>query len=399
MAELEPAAAKLLQRICEADASPVCVFDIPREGGATYYSLRRIREYLAHGRGVVRLTCRKNGTLAGTAHYRDLSASISLPSLLDLLEPGDFPMPRFQTLLVNELVSWTLPLPAQEGRIPNGSGGPRWIPAILEILGDLAIRWRVRYEFVAHDYFPVCPNFILLNDAEQSRYCGVPSYEACEACLAQSFMREAFGSDFSLSSWRSVWDAFLGNARRVTFPSEAARRIFLRAFSGEGKRLTVIPHEPLVPALSSLTQNASPMHIVVVGQITVPKGAKIVRDLALLLRERDIAARMTLVGSLAAPGVTLPDSVTVTGPYEKEKLGEILQDIGATVGLMPSVWPETFNYVCQELMQLGLPLVCFDLGAPADRVRNWERGAVARDVSAEAALDALLGLTASITVD
>ena len=136
------------------------------------------------------------------------------------------------------------------------------------------------------------------------------------------------------------------------------------------------------------------MHIAVVGQITAPKGAKIVQDLTLLLQERSPRARLTLVGTLAAPNIQLPDTVLVTGPYDKEGLADVLHNLGVTIGLIPSIWPETFHYVTQELINLSLPLVCFDLGAPAERIGTWEHGMVAKEVSAQAALDALETLDA-----
>lgn len=380
--------AVLLEHFAERGVSPVCVLDIPRKGGATYYSLRRMEEYLAHGRGVVRLTCNEDGTLEGTAHYRDISAAFRLPGVHALCEP---PMPRFHTVLVNELVSWTLPLEARPRYEPLGTGSPRWIPAILRIIMEYAAFWDARLEVVTHDYFPVCPNFVLLNDPDQRHYCGVPGTAGCAACLAQPFMRTAFGESFSITAWRAAWDAFLAQANRITCPSQSVRDILLRAFDANGKRTAVIPHEPLMRATAKLVlpDKECPMHIAVAGRITVPKGAAIVRDLALLMREKGTDGLITVVGTMAAPGIALPENVRVTGPYAKGKLGETLCDIGATVGFISSVWPETFNYVCQELMQLGLPLVCFDLGAPAERVRAWEHGGIAKAVSAEAALEAL----------
>jgi hypothetical protein len=157
------ASAVLLKHFAEADVSPVCVLDIPRKGGATYYSLRRMEEYLAHGRGVVRLTCNADGTLEGTVHYRNVSASFTLPGIHALCEPfGNTPlMPRFRTVLINELVSWTLPAEVRSRFEPNGAGSPRWIPAILRVIPECANLWGARLEFVVHDYFPVCPNFIV----------------------------------------------------------------------------------------------------------------------------------------------------------------------------------------------------------------------------------------------
>jgi glycosyltransferase involved in cell wall biosynthesis len=131
------------------------------------------------------------------------------------------------------------------------------------------------------------------------------------------------------------------------------------------------------------------MHIAVVGQITLPKGARLVQNLALLLQERNSQARLTLVGTLVAPGIKLPDNVLVTGPYDKKHLRGLLQDLGVTIGLISSVWPETYHYVTQELMSFGLPLVCFDLGAPAERIQAWEHGMVAKEISAQDVLNTL----------
>ncbi|MDL2216814.1 glycosyltransferase, partial [Desulfovibrio sp. OttesenSCG-928-M14] len=372
-------------------AAPICMLDIPRIGGATYYSLRRMEDYLACDRSVLRLTCGPEGHLNATLHYRDISASFSLEGI-QALEA----LPPFHALLVNELAGWTLPQALRQTYQPVGEGRPRWIPALTAFISRLAANWQTRLEYVVHDYFCVCPNFVLLNDAEQRRYCGVPDLDGCVHCLEQPFMRKAFGPSFSMPAWRKAWDAFLSTASRITCPSACSRDILLKAYSPNNKRILVRPHTPLMPpgAPLRLPEPEQPMHIAVVGQLTVPKGADLVRELALLLRTGGSRARLTLVGSLAAPGVELPDNVAVSGPYDKEQLGPLLQELGVSVGLVPSVWPETFNYVTQELMQLGLPLVCFDLGAPAERIKGWEHGLIAQEPSAKAALAALCALDA-----
>ena len=43
---------------------------------------------------------------------------------------------------------------------------------------------------------------------------------------------------------------------------------------------------------------------------------------------------------------------------------------------MPSIWPETFCYVAEELIRLGMPVAAFDLGAPAERLRDYPAGLV-----------------------
>jgi len=58
--------------------------------------------------------------------------------------------------------------------------------------------------------------------------------------------------------------------------------------------------------------------------------------------------------------------------------------------LFPSVWPETFSYVTSELMALEVPLACFDLGAPAERVRDYAQGLVVSRIEAAAALEEIV---------
>ena len=391
MMSLPSTAKALLNLIARAKTPPVCLVDFHREGGATYYSLRRMEEFIAQGKGVVRLTCEGDGTLVGTVYFRDIQSAFRLPGIHALAGED---LPRFGLLLINELVGWTLPEAIHRAHTAVGEGKIRWIPALIRILLQLAEGWNARLEYVVHDYFPVCPNFSLLCDETQETYCGVPGLDQCAQCLAQPFLQAAFGPAFPLAEWRNVWNALFERANRIVCPSLSARDILSRAFPPEGKRLALIPHAPLGPAPKplQLSDNDSPMHIAVVGQINIPKGAKILYDLALLLQKRQPQARLTLVGDLVAPGLVLPDFVTVTGRYQKERLAVILRELGVTVGLIPSLCPETFNYVCQELMLLGLPLVCFDIGAPPERVR--ERGLVAQEATAESALEALCILDA-----
>ena len=49
------------------------------------------------------------------------------------------------------------------------------------------------------------------------------------------------------------------------------------------------------------------------------------------------------------------------------------------VVLILSVWRETYCYTADEAMMMGLPVICFDVGAHAERVRNYPKGTVVKD--------------------
>ena len=54
--------------------------------------------------------------------------------------------------------------------------------------------------------------------------------------------------------------------------------------------------------------------------------------------------------------------------------------------LIPSVWPETFSYTTEEAMTMGLPVACYDLGAPAERVKKYKKGLIISKIDAQTTL-------------
>ena len=64
--------------------------------------------------------------------------------------------------------------------------------------------------------------------------------------------------------------------------------------------------------------------------------------------------------------------VTFRGAYNQEDLGEIFSDID--VGLIPSVFPETFSLVLSEMWMAGLPVAVSDIGALGERVVDGVNG-------------------------
>jgi glycosyltransferase involved in cell wall biosynthesis len=79
-----------------------------------------------------------------------------------------------------------------------------------------------------------------------------------------------------------------------------------------------------------------------------------------------------LIGECSVPLKNIP----VLGKYRRENLPGLLESHGVNCIFIPSMWPETFSYTTAESMLMGLPLVCFDLGAPARRVSSYDKGLI-----------------------
>jgi glycosyltransferase involved in cell wall biosynthesis len=246
-----------------------------------------------------------------------------------------------------------------------------------------------------HDYLSVCPSWNLLD--AQGRFCGVPDLDECRRCLPRirGEVRSLVGCD-DIDRWRAAWGRCLQQATTILCFSESSRQLLVRAYPAVSRDAYVVePHAvDDLPRRIARTNRHAPLHIGVVGEITQPKGAGIVREMARLIRARSLPVRITVIGQLEAT----PESeiLRVLGPYRREQLPDLVEGSGANVFLLPSIWPETFSYVAEELMQLGVPLAVFDLGAPAERIAGYAAGLRIERVDASLALERLMAFHAAL---
>ena len=253
----------------------------------------------------------------------------------------------------------------------------------------LPARLGVPYWVHTHDYALFCPRIALVST--EGRYCGEPSLAGCEACVADlgSLLEETIG----VAALRARSAALLAGAARVIAPSQDTAARFARHFPGIAPDVT-----PLEPSPSDGPRARPPLvggrvRVVVLGAIGIEKGYEL-----LLAAARDAATRRVPI-EFVVVGHTTDDArlldtgrVFVTGAYSGVADGAaLLVAQRAHVGWLPSVWPETWCFVLGELWAAGLDVMCFDLGAPADRVRASGRGrAIPLGLPTPAIVDALL---------
>ena len=68
------------------------------------------------------------------------------------------------------------------------------------------------------------------------------------------------------------------------------------------------------------------------------------------------------------------------GKYKLDELPELIKKSTISMGIFPSICSETFSYLVSEHIMMGLPIMCFDIGAQADKVRAYDKGIVVKDV-------------------
>ena len=355
------------------------VFDHNLGGGANQYRRGLIDERLSSGLAV--LLCTYNlPTLdyrlqvfqpgGGEEIYR-MSSFLGLERIL-----GKSPV---REIFLNSPVSFDEPLVFADWISTMRSGSPK-----------------LRLTFAVHDYFSVCPSFVLLN--ADGRYCGIPDVAECADVPATPSgpVRGVDAADRDRALARAVGSLPAGGRRGAVllrFDAAAAAARLPGPRSRPHQRACPIAWTTCRPACRAL-DHAAPLVIGIIGQISVQKGALVVKEMLARIESDHPDVRVVVIGALDI--ALKSDRLRVTGTYRHGELVDLIEANGVNMFFFPSICPETFSYVTEEMILLGVPIVAFDLGAPGERLRSYGKSRLCSEVSARCALAALVDFHAQL---
>jgi len=349
----------------------VClIIDHDLGGGANQYSERMVNSFVHSGRTVLILSYHVAAlSYALIVKNKRMDQRFSIPDKNFLLD-------AIKTISIAEII-YNNAVSFQE---------PEALPQLLIRLHKATT---ARLKILVHDFFLVCPSHFLLDSS--GKFCNVPNPMICAVCLPKN--PYGFASLFyerNITKWRSVWGALLANADEIVAFSNSSKEILLKAYPHikEG-RISVTPHTiPYLKLERPQITNTSVLCIGIVGQIGFHKGSEFVQALSREISRRGFGIKIVIIGSIEC--AFDPAIVRQTGPYRQNDLPHLIKECGANIFLFPSIWPETFSYVTQELVEMDLPVACFNLGAPAERLSNFTKGIVLNSIEPETVLDELI---------
>ena len=225
-----------------------------------------------------------------------------------------------------------------------------------------------------HDYYCICDN-VHLYDKRNGRYCGLNKCYRCDIT----------GTD--IKKWRGKWHSFLKQCDRIVAFSEDTKERVQSVY--DGLEIAVQPHKP-EPLRKAYVQNSGKktIKIGILGALSDLKGAGIINELISIIDEKTVNLELLLIGY---SGEFISKEINKNcyseyGEFNREQLPDIIEKEGVDAIFIPSVVPETFSYTTQEAIMMGMPLFCFDIGAQAEQVKQYEKGIVIKEISADCAL-------------
>jgi glycosyltransferase involved in cell wall biosynthesis len=214
--------------------------------------------------------------------------------------------------------------------------------SIFEIIRALG----VPYEAHVHDYAWFCPRIALVGRGD--RYCGEPASAACQTCVTE--LGNYLHDGISVANLLDRSMAVLSGASRVIAPSQDAAARLARHFPGIFP--VVVPHEDdtATPEPPPIPCVGGTMRVCVAGAIGLHKGFDVLLACARDAKQRDLDLEFVVAGTTIDDHALMATGrVFVTGPYQPDEVVALIRAQRAAIGLLPSIWPETWCLGLTEL--------------------------------------------------
>ncbi|BDC49359.1 hypothetical protein F183_A16750 [Bryobacterales bacterium F-183] len=231
------------------------------------------------------------------------------------------------------------------------------------------------YDITVHDYAWICPQIKLID--RTGRYCGEPAVHVCEACYATLGPHEDWPNVTKrmvhVAELRAASKQHLERAQTVWFPSEDAAQRMSRYASMANPKVRL--HDECAPMPRRWRkQSGEVARVVFIGGLTRAKGFDVLYGCALDAQKRGLPVEFVVAGACADARQLKELGVRVLGPYQEAEIRGILQDLKPHLAFFPGQWPETFSYTLSIAFAAGIWPVAYDLGAIAERVKQYGYG-------------------------
>jgi len=241
---------------------------------------------------------------------------------------------------------------------------------------ELSKHLNCKYDVTLHDYYTICPRVNLVDDTNS--YCGEPKAQVCNNCIKLNGPAEIFDGNFfdkynSVKEFKSNKHSFLKAARKLYAPSNDAAKRIAKHYK---LNIQVMPHE--FTAKVNNIANSKPgktIRIGIIGAVNESKGAHILCNMAKHAYKNNLPLEFVIIGYTNMDDKFAKYSnVTITGKYTNNELSNIIKSQKLDLFFLPSIWPEIYCYTLSEGYTHGLYPVAFDIGAPAERIKQAKYG-------------------------
>lgn len=217
-----------------------------------------------------------------------------------------------------------------------------------------------------HDYYSICLRINKLY--KNKKYCSNPTADDCAECMKNKDI--SLERSFNLNKkWKELWHKYLKQCDYIICPSLSAKEEINKVYSDIN--INIIEHGIDIDSKNKNLKLDDHNNIAFVGAIGIHKGSNILRKL--INTRKSNFFQVHLFGKLDIPMNSHKNFIN-HGKYNRDELPKLLKENNIKIVCLFSICPETYSYTLTEAVASGVPVIAFDFGAIAERIKKYNLG-------------------------
>ncbi len=181
------------------------------------------------------------------------------------------------------------------------------------------------------------------------------------------------GTKITFQQWHDIWQNFFPYVKQINAFSDSSKEIFSQYYPDFSDKVIVTPHSLDYIKCGKLKSIPKKIKIGIFGIIQdSDKGSDVVKAFLKFSKNKDY--EIYINGEISKSSMIKAPNIKYMGRYDINNLDKIIEEEGISVVLFPSICPETFSYTISELIHVGIPIACFNIGAQAEKVSQYKYG-------------------------
>jgi len=233
-----------------------------------------------------------------------------------------------------------------------------------------------------HDFYSICPTVTLSN--ESGKYCsGICNKNGkdCKIALWDDNAIVNLKNNY-IYRWREQFTEFLSYCDAIITTDESAKTQIISVYPQLADKFSIIPHGrnfPLIYPGEKLNSVPEKIKVIVPGNISIAKGALLLKEI--IEEDRQNKIEFHFLGKVASE---LNGLGIHHGAYTRDDVIDKIKEIKPHIGVVLSLWPETFCHTLTEMWAAGVPVLAVDLGAVGNRIKESGAGwLIGHDIGAD----------------
>lgn len=233
-------------------------------------------------------------------------------------------------------------------------------------VADLIKKYKLSATITLHDFYCLCPTINMLY--EGTTFCGNLENKDCQKCLALTMK---INNDI-LADWHNDWNKLFSCMKNIIVPSEDTKKRINKVYPKND--INVIEHGININKLdNNITLNTNEFNVAYVGVLSNHKGLRIFDKLIKKSKNSNIKYHLFGISEDKKLNMNKKNYI-YHGKYNRDNIANLLKENNINLVCFFQIWPETYSYTVSEVVASGVPILSYDIGAGAERVKKYNFG-------------------------